>query len=505
MKHRLFDFYASKTWAILPESLQEMYDIYRTAIDRKALNIDFDPEAVSAKTGVRLDNTRRVEIRGDGVAIIPVMGPIFGRANLFTEISGATSIEMLAKDFNEARENTRVKAIIFHINSPGGEVDGTSEFAQHVFNARGEKPIVAYASHLMCSAAYWIGSAASEIVAEETASLGSIGVVGSVSLDKDKKSVQFVASQSPNKRPDPESERGKSQIQRHIDDLAEVFIDTVARNRGWTAEEVIEKGDAGNILAGRRAVAAGLADRLGSLEGLIAELSDPQIRDEKIKKQKMLSTSSADSDADSQTIGANEMADEKTKTSADNAQTDPPKADAEKPKADAKAEKPPDSTAEVEQLKADKAKAEQDAQAKATELAAEKQAREALEGRMAAMEKKDRDTRFGILAKDWSGDKAVHLDMLEHFATSEKDGEESARFKAYVTQQNAHAEQLRQSDLFKEIGRGEPVAGSADAEWEAAARKLQTESGGKLTIEQARDQVWTNNADLRKRYNAEIN
>ncbi|HEX7334222.1 MAG TPA: S49 family peptidase [Pyrinomonadaceae bacterium] len=504
MKHRLFDFYASKSWAILPESLQEMYDIYRTAIDRKALDIDFDPEAVSAKTGVRLDNTRRVEIRGDGVAIIPVMGPIFGRANLFTEISGATSIEMLAKDFNEARENTRVKAIIFHINSPGGEVDGTSEFAQHVFNARSEKPIVAYASHLMCSAAYWIGSAASEIVAEETASLGSIGVVGSVSLDKDKKSVQFVASQSPNKRPDPESERGKSQIQRHIDDLADVFIDTVARNRGWTAAEVIEKGDAGNILAGRRAVASGLADRLGSLEGLIAELSDPQIRDEKINKQKMLSTSSANTDADSQTIGANEMADEKDKTPADKVKTDalPPR-DADKPKVEAASEK--QDTAEVDKLKADKAQAEADVKAKDVELAAERAKAEGLEKRMAAMEKKDRDTRFGIVAKDWSGDKAVHLDMLEHFATSEKDGENSARFKAYVTQQNAHTEQLRQSGLFKEIGSSSAVEGSADAEWEASAKKLQAESGGKLTIEQARDQVWAGNAELRKRYNAEIN
>lgn len=499
MKRRLFDFYASKTWAILPESLQEMYDIYRTAIDRKALDIDFDPEAVSAKTGVRLDNTRRVEIRGDGVAIIPVMGPIFGRANLFTEISGATSIEMLAKDFNEARENTRVKAIIFHINSPGGEVDGTSEFAQHVFNARGEKPIVAYASHLMCSAAYWIGSAASEIVAEETASLGSIGVVGSVSLDKDKKSVQFVASQSPNKRPDPESERGKSQIQRHIDDLAEVFIDTVARNRGWTAEEVIQKGDAGNILAGRRAVASGLADRLGSLEGLIAELSNPQIRDEKINKQKMLSTSSAETDADSQTIGANEMADEKTKTPADKAQIDPPKPDADS--AAAAAQKPSDAgkAAEVEQLKADKAKAEQDAQAKATELAAEKQAREALESRMAAMEKKDRDTRFGILAKDWSGDKAVHLDMLEHFATAEKDGEESARFKAYVTQQNATAEQLKQSALFREVGSTAAVEGSAAAELESRARKMAADSDGKLTYHQAYDKVLQSDAALAAR------
>jgi len=502
MKHRLFDFYASKTWAILPESLQEMYDIYRTAIERKALDVDFDPEAVSARTGTKLDNTRRVEIRGDGVAVIPVMGPIFGRANLFTEISGATSIEMLAKDFNEARENPRVKSIILHINSPGGEVDGTSEFAQHVFDTRGEKPVIAYASHLMCSAAYWIGSAAGEIVADETASLGSIGVVGSVSVDKDKKSIQFVSSQSPNKRPDPESERGRSQIQRHIDDLAEVFIDTVARNRGWTAEQVVEKGDSGNIQAGRRAVASGLADRLGSLEGLISELSNQQIRDEKIKKQKMLQTPGAELNADSQTIGANEMAEEKEKTP-DKATTDPPKADGGNAKAETAADKPTDANvAEVEQLRADKAKAEQEAEAKAGELAAEKAKAEGLEKRVALMEKKDRDTRFGSLAKDWSGEKSFHLDMLEHLATSERDGEQSPRFKAYVTQQNAVAEQLRQSGLFKEIGSSGPAEGSAEAAIQAKADAIRT-ANPKLTKEQAWDQAWTANPDLQSQYRNE--
>lgn len=507
MKQRLFDFYASKTWAILPESLQEMYDIYRAAIERKALAIDFDPEAVTAKTGTKLDNTRRVEMR-DGVAIIPVMGPIFARANLFTEISGATSIEMLAKDFNEARENPRVKAIILNVNSPGGEVDGTSEFAQHVFDARGEKPIISYVGHVGASAAYWIASATDEIVANDTASLGSIGVVGRVFVDRDKNSVQFVSSQSPNKRPDPETEKGRSQIQSHIDDLAQVFIDTVARNRDWSADEVIEKGDAGNIKAGQRAVDAGLADRLGTLEGLIAEMSTPQGREDhmqKIKQKKMLPMHPEKMGADSQTIGANEMADKDTKTVETDKATDPPKADGEQSKTDAAAEKPADNSAEVAQLKADKAKAEQEAQATATELATEKQAREALESRVAAMEKEARATRFNALAKDWSGDKAYHLDMLEMVATTEKDGEKSPRFTKYVEHENAVAEQLRQSALFREIGASAPAEGSAEAEWEASARKLQSESGGKLTIEQARDQVWSSNAELRKRYNAEIN
>lgn len=199
------------------------------------------------------------------------------------------------------------------------------------------------------------------------------------------------------------------------------------------------------------------------------------------------------------------MADElKNKTTADegnkSAAAQPPKPEADKP---AEAKKAADANAEVEQLKADKAKAEDEAKAKATELAVEKQAREALEKRMAAMEKKDRDTRFGILAKDWSGDKAFHLDMLEHLATSESDGENSARFKAYVTQQNAVAEQLRQSGLFKEIGsNGKAVSDSAVLQADAEAKALMAKNS-KLSNADALKEVFAKNPQLYESYRKE--
>src|SRR5689334_4549146 len=271
---RILDFYASKSWAILEPALQEMFEIYKTALERKALDIEFDPQAVAAKLGRPLDNARTVTVR-DGIAILPVSGPIFRYANLFTEISGATSIEVLATDFRNALEDRAVQAIILEINSPGGEVDGTSEFAQHVFEARGKKPLIAYVSHLGASAAYWIASACDEIVCADTGTLGSIGVVGAARISKDKSLIEFVSSQSPNKRPNPETESGRAQLQKHVDDLAQVFIDTVARNRGMSAEDVVSKGGSGGVLIGQHAVEAGLADRVGTLEGLISQLSDP--------------------------------------------------------------------------------------------------------------------------------------------------------------------------------------------------------------------------------------
>ncbi len=94
-------------------------------------------EAVSARLGRELDNSYVSEVR-DGVAIIPVVGPLFRYANLFTAISGASSYEILAKDFMAALDNPEITGIVMDIDSPGGEVNGCAEFASMIFEARGK-------------------------------------------------------------------------------------------------------------------------------------------------------------------------------------------------------------------------------------------------------------------------------------------------------------------------------------------------------------------------------
>lgn len=488
--HRVLDFYASKSWAILEPALQEMFEIYKAALERKALDTEFDPQAVAAKLGRPLDNARTVTIR-DGIAILPVSGPIFRYANLFTEISGATSIEVLATDFHNALEDRAVHAIILEVNSPGGEVDGTSEFAQHIFEARGKKPVVAYISHLGASAAYWIPSACDEIVCADTACLGSIGVVGAARISKDKSMVEFVSSQSPNKRPDPSTEAGKAQLQKHVDDLADVFIRTVARNRGMSAEDVVSKGGAGGILVGQHAVDAGLADRLGTLEGLIAELSQPaHARTQNVNIKTVLQ-----SGADSQTLetGVATMADEKkdtkdTATGIDQVAID--KTIGERVKAFFQETFGGNSTASVT--------ANSDPVAESNRLAVERAQTEAQAAkaeaadakiRVAHLEKENRATRYGVLAADWPGEPSKHVAMLELLATSQEGAEDSQSFKDYVTQQKAISEQVKTAALFKEIGSSQPVEGSITAVVQGKVKAAQ-ESDPNLTKEQAFDHVW---------------
>jgi ClpP class serine protease len=259
---RILDAITAQPWAITQEALSTILSV----ASREA----GDLEAVQAKLGRPLQNARAVTLR-DGAAVIPLTGPIFRRANLFTQISGATSIEILARDFQAALDDPSVAAIILDIDSPGGEVNGVNEFASQIYAARQRKPVIAYVGNMAASAGYWIASAASEIVVDATAMLGSIGVVAAYSSERDSGTLEFTSSVSPKKRPDVGSSEGRRQIQDLIEATAEVFVGAVARNRGISAERVASDFGAGGMLVGEAAVKAGMADRLGSLEALIAQ------------------------------------------------------------------------------------------------------------------------------------------------------------------------------------------------------------------------------------------
>lgn len=264
-----FHIAASQPWAIEPQALETVLAV---------ANGLGDPEALQAKLGRPLDNTRKVVMR-DGVAVIPVTGPIFRYANLFTEISGATSTGVLARDIQSALDNDYVRAIVLEFDSPGGHVAGINELAKLIHAGSKRKRIVAYGDSAVASGAYWLAAAAGEIVIDETAHLGSIGVVASYqdTRKRDEKAdvltVDIVSSQSPDKRIDPNTDEGRSKLQVTLDRLADVFVAAVADFRKTTPDKVLSDFGRGGVLIGEHAIKAGMADRIGSLESVIAELA----------------------------------------------------------------------------------------------------------------------------------------------------------------------------------------------------------------------------------------
>jgi signal peptide peptidase SppA len=267
---RILSAISSQYWAITPAGLELVIGVAQRAISDKEAAADRQAEFALSE-GIPVEEC---------ISVINVFGTIIPRATYFSDWSGGQSVESLSQKFNDALNHPMVKAIVLNIDSPGGNITGINEFAQQIYNARGgTKPVVAYVSGIGASAAYWIASAADKIIADETAVVGSIGVLAAWTDDKAARKSQglkdytIVSSQSPNKRLDPTTDEGRSAIQKELDALADIFIGAVARNRDTSAEDVAENfGQGGTMLAGE-AIAVGMADSFGSLQSVIADLS----------------------------------------------------------------------------------------------------------------------------------------------------------------------------------------------------------------------------------------
>jgi ClpP class serine protease len=279
MASSLYDWGISVPWSITSEALDAMLSIAsREDIDPDSLaHIMHGPKSLALRDGRRRDDSERTQMLG-GVARIVIDGPIYRYADYFTKYSGGVTTESLARDFQTALDDPAVAAIALIIDSPGGEATGINELADTIYAARGKKPIGAYIEGYGASAAYWIASAADIVTVDESALVGSIGTVMGV-LDPGKRikmTIDFVSTQSPKKRVDPTTEDGRMYLQSLVDDMTEVFIAKVMRNRSMTRAEVL--AIEGGMRIGQHAVSAGLADSLGAEDRLIRDLAEQATR-----------------------------------------------------------------------------------------------------------------------------------------------------------------------------------------------------------------------------------
>lgn len=269
-------------WAITPDMYSEIVGIYSRHVRGEKIDI----RALEASIGRPLNNAPKgYTIHGNGVAVLPIEGVMSKRMNLFSEISGGTSTQKIGNDIRAAAKDPNVKSIILHIDSPGGAVDGTQELAALVREVREQKPVVALADGLMASAGYWVGSAAEKIyITSDTTQVGSIGVVAThrdysaAEAQQGIKTTEITAGKYKRiaSSYSPLTEEGKQSIQESVDHVYSVFVDDVAKNRGTTADVVLEKMADGRIFQGKQAIKAGLVDGVSSLDQLIADLSSDE-------------------------------------------------------------------------------------------------------------------------------------------------------------------------------------------------------------------------------------
>jgi len=192
------------------------------------------------------------------IAIIPVQSSLY-----------RFSYDLIRNRVEAAVNDPAVKAVVLKIFSPGGLVTGCKELADFIFDAGKKKHIYAYADGLMCSAAYWIGSAARHIAAPVTASVGSIGV-RTVHVDWSKwnenAGLSFThlaagAYKTLGNEDQPLDKKSKDYFQARLDQLYTIFVDSVARNRGVDSEKALAMSDGKVFLAGE-ALEKGLIDKV---------------------------------------------------------------------------------------------------------------------------------------------------------------------------------------------------------------------------------------------------
>lgn len=215
------------------------------------------------------------------VAVLPLYGPIMHRSSAFTAFFGGTSVEKWGRAFDELVASERIGAIVLDVDSPGGTVDGVPELAERVRSARGTKPIVAVSNTFMASAAYWIASAADEIVVAPSGEVGSIGIWSmhvdiSGWLEKWGEKVTLISTgkyKMEGNPYEPLSEEARAAIQQDVDHYYGLFVDAVAKGRNTTAKAVRDGYGQGRMVTAKAAVEAGLADRVGTLADTIGRQS----------------------------------------------------------------------------------------------------------------------------------------------------------------------------------------------------------------------------------------
>ena len=266
------------SWAIEPNKLLEISSIYA----RHSRGEKIDIAALESKLGRQMNNEQKSYTISQGVAILPIEGVIAKRMNMFTQISGGTSSQMAAAALQQALSDQTVHSIILAIDSPGGTVDGTQVLADAVLAARSSgKAIVTLGSGTMCSAAYWIGSAAQAVyIADSTTAVGSIGVVAThqdVSKAQENegiKTTEITAGKYKRIASNyaPLSADGRKTIQEQLDYTYSIFVDAVAKNRNVSPAAALAMAD-GRIFQGQQAIDAGLVDGITSMDALINRLS----------------------------------------------------------------------------------------------------------------------------------------------------------------------------------------------------------------------------------------
>jgi protease-4 len=216
-------------------------------------------------------------IRATGsIGMTPSGGPLGGDA-------GITEREM-ARLFARVEKDDAVKAVVLRIDSPGGSALASDLIWHALRKVRAKKPVVVSVGGMAASGGYYISSAATEIFAEPTSIVGSIGVVGGkVAIGDALERIGVHAETFPARKAPGAAARAASsslltgwdaptrtRVLESMTGIYELFLARVAEGRGTTPDKIAPFAE-GRLFSGAQAKQNGLVDELGGLHDAYAK------------------------------------------------------------------------------------------------------------------------------------------------------------------------------------------------------------------------------------------
>ncbi|WP_037116484.1 S49 family peptidase [Rhodobacter capsulatus] len=206
----------------------------------------------------------------DGIAVIEIAGTLVHRGAWIGQSSGLTSYEGIAAQLQAALADPAIRGIALDIDSFGGEVAGAFDLADRIRMARTQKPVQAFVADHALSAAYALASQADRIILPRTGAVGSIGVVAmhsDMSGALDQKGIAVTLIHAGARKVDanpyqPLPEAVRDRIAGELEDLRQLFAETVAEGRGGRLDTLRALGTEAAVFRGEAAVFAGLADEV---------------------------------------------------------------------------------------------------------------------------------------------------------------------------------------------------------------------------------------------------
>ena len=215
------------------------------------------------------------------IAMIDITGVIADHRTGSLLSQGYNPLSEFLERLQRAEKDNAVKAVILHINSPGGSVAASETIYRELlrFRKKTGKPIIVSMGEVAASGGYYVALASDEIIAQPSTITGSVGVLiqlVNISKGLNKLGIEAKAVVSgPNKimgSPlEKESPEHRKLFQEIVNEFYDSFRSKVMKRRPGLKPELADMATDGRVFTGEQAVKIGLVDKTGFLRDAFAD------------------------------------------------------------------------------------------------------------------------------------------------------------------------------------------------------------------------------------------